>query len=117
MCIRDRARMPARGASQRFTLLAVFTAVAAYALLLFGSNVTPVDAALVFPDWPLMGGALIPPFGDMPSAMQLLAVTNALHRYVAVIVGLLLAATWLVAWRSQRGNQTLFRLVTTACTG
>jgi protoheme IX farnesyltransferase len=108
------ARMPGRGASQRFTLLAVFTAVAAYALLLFGSNVTSVDAALVFPDWPLMGGALIPPFGDMPSAMQLLAVTNALHRYVAVIVGLLLAATWLVAWRSQRGNQTLFRLVTIA---
>ena len=108
------ARMPARGASQRFTLLAVFTAVAAYALLLFGSNVTSVDAALVFPDWPLMGGTLIPPFGDMPPATQLLAVANALHRYVAVVVGLLLAATWIVAWRSQRGNRTLFRLVTIA---
>jgi protoheme IX farnesyltransferase len=108
------ARMASRGASQRFTLLAVFTAVAAYALLLFGSNVTSVDAALIFPDWPLMGGAIIPPFGDMPSATQLLAVTNALHRYVAVIVGLLLAATWLAAWRGQRGNRTLFRLVTIA---
>ena len=108
------ARMASRGASQRFTLLAVFTAVAAYALLLFGSNVTSVDAALIFPDWPLMGGAIIPPFGDMPPATQLLAVTNALHRYVAVIVGLLLAATWLAAWRGQRGNRTLFRLVTIA---
>jgi protoheme IX farnesyltransferase len=108
------ARMASRGASQRFTLLAVFTAVAAYALLLFGSNVTSVDAALIFPDWPLMGGAIIPPFGDMLPATQLLAVTNALHRYVAVIVGLLLAATWLAAWRGQRGNRTLFRLVTIA---
>ena len=108
------ARMPGRGTSQRFTLLAVFTAVAVYALLLFGSNVTSVDAALIFPDWPLMGGALIPPFGDMASATQLLAVTNALHRYVAVIVGLLLAATWIAAWRGQRGNRTLFRLVTIA---
>ncbi len=108
------ARMASRGASQRFTLLAVFTAAAAYALLLFGSNVTSVDAALIFPDWPLMGGAIIPPFGDMQPATQLLAVTNALHRYVAVIVGLLLAATWLAAWRGQRGNRTLFRLVTIA---
>ena len=108
------ARMASRGASQRFTLLAVFTAVAAYALLLFGSNVTSVDAALIFPDWPLMGGSIIPPFGDMTPATQLLAVTNALHRYVAVIVGILLAATWLVAWRGQRGNRTLFRFVTIA---
>ena len=108
------ARMASRGASQRFTLLAVFTAVAAYALLLFGSNVTSVDAALIFPDWPLMGGSIIPPFGDMTPATQLLAVTNALHRYVAVIVGILLAATWLVAWRGERGNRTLFRLVTIA---
>jgi protoheme IX farnesyltransferase len=108
------ARMASRGASQRFTLLAVFTAVAAYALLLFGSNVTSVDAALIFPDWPLMGGAVIPPFADMPPATQLLAVTNALHRYVAVIVGILLATTWLAAWRGQRGNRALFRLVTIA---
>src|SRR5664280_3525435 len=77
------ARMPRRGSSQRFTLLAAFTAVAAYAVLLFGSNVTARDAALVFPDWPLMGGVIIPPFAEMPPAAQLLAVTNALHRYVA----------------------------------
>ena len=108
------ARMAGRGASQRFTLLAAFTAMAAYALLLFGSNVTSLDAALIFPDWPLMGGAIVPPFGEMPPAAQLLAVTNALHRYVAVIVGVLIAATWLAAWRGQRTNRALFRLVTIA---
>ncbi len=108
------ARMTGRGASQRFTLLAAFTAVAAYALLLFGSNVTSLDAALVFPDWPLMGGAIVPPFAEMPPATQVLAVTNALHRYVAVIVGVLLAATWLAAWRGHRADRTLFRLVSIA---
>jgi protoheme IX farnesyltransferase len=108
------ARMAGRGASQRFTLLAAFTAVAAYALLLFGSNVTALDAALIFPDWPLMGGAIIPPFAGMPPAAQLLAVTNALHRYVAVIVGVLLTATWVAAWRGQRTHRALFRLVTVA---
>ncbi|MGH2464872.1 MAG: COX15/CtaA family protein, partial [Candidatus Limnocylindrales bacterium] len=53
------ARVAGRGASQRFTLLAAFGAVTSYALLLFGSHVTATpNAALVFPDWPLMGGTL-----------------------------------------------------------
>ena len=34
------ARIAGRGASQRFTLLAAFGAIATYALLLFGSHVT-----------------------------------------------------------------------------
>ena len=55
------ARIGGRGASQRFTLLAAFGAVTTYALLLFGSQVTATDAALVFPDWPLMGGTFFPP--------------------------------------------------------
>jgi len=108
------ARITGRGASQRFTLLAADTAVAAGVLLLLGSNVTSVDAALIFPDWPLMGGVVIPPFGAMPPAAQLLAFTNALHRYVAVAVGVLLLVTWLAAWRGQRSNRALFGLVTIA---
>src|SRR5689334_1127601 len=59
-----RAGFPARlgpgSATQRFTLLASFTAVATFALLLFGSHVTATDTALVFPDWPLMKGSLVP---------------------------------------------------------
>ena len=50
------ARIGGRGASQRFTLLAAFGALATFALLLFGSHVTATDSALIFPDWPLMGG-------------------------------------------------------------
>jgi heme o synthase len=111
------ARLPPRGRSQRFTLLAAFTAASTFALLIFGANVTALDAALVFPDWPLMGGALVPPFGEMPAATANLAFTHALHRYVGVVVGVVLAATWIVAWRgrwSGRVSRSLFWLITIA---
>ncbi len=113
------ARMPGRGSSQRLTLLVVLAAASTYLLLLFGSNVTGLDqappyAATVFGDWPLMGGAVIPPFGQMSPAVRDLALTQALHRYVGVLVGLILIATWIGAYRSRQANRTLFRLVTVA---
>src|SRR5689334_10319490 len=48
------------GGSQRFTLLASFAAAAVFAVLLFGSNVTARNAGLVYPDWPLMNGSVLP---------------------------------------------------------
>jgi protoheme IX farnesyltransferase len=109
LVIRSRypARLPARGASQRFTLLATLQAVALFGLLLFGANVTAggITAALVFGDWPLMGGTFVPPLTDLTAA-------HVLHRWVGVVVGLLVAATWLVAWRTQRDRPTLVRLAT-----
>ena len=86
------ARIGGRGASQRFTLGAAFGAAAIYALLLFGSQVTATDAALVFPDWPLMGGTFVPPLTEVTSA-------QVLHRWVAVVVGLIVAGVALAAWR------------------
>ena len=86
------ARIGGRGASQRFTLGAAFAASAIYALLLFGSQVTAADAALVFPDWPLMGGTFVPPLTEVTSA-------QVLHRWVAVVVGLIVAGVALAAWR------------------
>ena len=111
------ARLPGRGRSQGFTLLAAFTAAATFALLIFGANVTALGAALVFPDWPLMGGAIVPPFGEMQGETATLAFTHALHRYVGVVVGLVLAATWIAAWRARRAGRMgrrLFVLLTIA---
>lgn len=111
------AHLPGRGRSQRFTLLAAFTAAATFVLLVFGANVTALDAALVFPDWPLMGGAVVPPFGEMPATTANLAFTHAMHRYVGIVVGVVLAATWVAAWRgrwSGRISRPLFWLVTLA---
>ncbi|MBI3749215.1 MAG: protoheme IX farnesyltransferase, partial [Chloroflexi bacterium] len=97
------AHLPRRGTSQRFTLLAAFAAAATFALLLFGSQVTATDSALVFPDWPLMGGTLVPPVTDVTGA-------QVLHRWVAAVVGLIVLAVAVVAWRTQRDRPTLVRL-------
>jgi heme o synthase len=108
------ARIAGRGGSQRFTLLATFTAVATFALLLFGSNVTAANAALVFPDWPLMNGTLFPITGETNEAVRPLYEVHALHRYVAVIVGIAVAVLAVVAWRTQRARRGVVALAVAA---
>jgi protoheme IX farnesyltransferase len=97
------ARITGPGASQRFTLLAAFSAAAVFALLLFGSNVTATSQWYVFPDWPLMDGGLFPTLTDMNTA-------HVLHRWVAGVVGLIVVFTGWVAWRTQRPRPALVRL-------
>jgi protoheme IX farnesyltransferase len=94
------ARIGGRGASQRFTLVAAFGALAVFALLLFGSHVTATSQWFVFPDWPLMNGSLFPQLTDDTSA-------HVLHRWVAIVVGLIIAAVVVAAWRSQRDNRAI----------
>src|SRR5919197_6073381 len=102
------ARIGGRGASQRFTLLAAFGAATTFALLLFGSHVTATNAWNVFPDWPLMGGT---PF---PSLAGEQVQAHVLHRWVAIVVGLIIAAVALAAWRSQRRHPQIIWLATLA---
>ena len=107
-----RASYPARlgpGGSQRFTLLAAFAAAATFGLLLFGANVTARDAGLVFPDWPLMNGSLLP---SAPAGPDLAAPygAHALHRYAAAVVLAILAAVAWVAWRTRGAQPMLARL-------
>jgi heme A synthase len=45
-----------------------------------------------------MNGSLFPPLTDANSA-------HVLHRWVAVVVGLIVAAGRVVAWRTQRGHR------------
>jgi protoheme IX farnesyltransferase len=117
------ADMPLRGASQRMTLLLAFVAASAYALMLFGSHVVATAASLVFPDWPLFNGQLIPTFAADPTLAGL-QMAHFLHRIVAALVGLfVLAAAWIV-WRRVRaarqggaalpGGEALLALVGTA---
>jgi protoheme IX farnesyltransferase len=97
------ARIGGRGSSQRFTLIAAFGAMAVFALLLFGSQVTATSQWFVFPDWPLMNGSILPPLSDGN-------VAHVLHRWVAIVVGLIVAAVTLAAWRTQRSNRAILRL-------
>jgi heme o synthase len=97
-----RSSYPARlsgGGSQRFTLLAAFAAAATFGVLLFGANVTARDAGLIFPDWPLMNGALVPAVPDGRDDLAALYGAHAMHRYAAAIVLAILAAT---AWAARR---------------
>ena len=104
------AKLPSRGGSQRFTLLAVLTAATMFVLLLFGSNVTAQDAGLVFPDWPLMNGSLIPIQAGMDEQVRGLYEAHALHRYVAGIVLVIVWVTAFAAWRTQRDRRAVFWL-------
>ncbi|MFL5750718.1 MAG: heme o synthase, partial [Chloroflexota bacterium] len=58
-------------------------------------------------DWPLMNGSLFPPLSEATSA-------HVLHRWVAIVVGLIVAAVALVAWRTQRENTPVLRLALVA---
>ena len=77
-----------------FRNLAVFTAVAVFALMLTGSYVSGSGAGLAFRDWPLFDGRLLPEGGR-------LAMIHATHRLAAAAVGFLLLYVAARAWRSQ----------------
>jgi protoheme IX farnesyltransferase len=104
------ARLPSRGGSQRFTLLATFAAAATFVLLLFGSNVTARNAGLVFTDWPLMSGGIYPFNASVRSDVAVMYAAQALHRYVAAIVFLILLATLIAARRLPPGRRTIVQL-------
>jgi heme o synthase len=101
------ARIGGRGSSQRFTLLAAFGAATVFALLLFGSHVTATSQWYVFSDWPLMNGSLFPPLTEATAA-------HVLHRWVAIVVGLIVVVVAAVAWRTQRERPAVLRLALTA---
>jgi len=93
--------LPKGGASQRTTLIVAFAAGSVYALMLFGSNVTVNAAGLVFPDWPLFNGQLLPAWHEDPAA-ALLQMHHFAHRIVAAIVGAIMLWATIVTWRDAR---------------
>ncbi|MGI8872523.1 MAG: heme o synthase [Candidatus Limnocylindria bacterium] len=92
-----------RGSIDRFTALTGVTAGATYLLVLLGSHVTATGTALAFPDWPLMSGTLLPRLTE-------LTAPHAVHRWAAILVGLLVAATAVAALRSRRDDRSMVSL-------
>ncbi|MFB3739188.1 MAG: heme o synthase [Candidatus Velamenicoccus archaeovorus] len=75
--------LEAGGAGDRsFARVAMWTALATYALLLVGTYVRAEDAGVVFQDWPLMDGKLVPTLGGAATVMFA-------HRLLAAVVTLL----------------------------
>ena len=93
-------------------LLIGFTALGVYALMLFGTEITCLGvgrergcAALIYSDWPLFGGQVIPAWDGDP-AIAVLQMGQFAHRVVALIVGILLAATTVAVWRAARDRKS-----------
>jgi heme o synthase len=87
--------------------LTVITAAVVGLLLLVGTYVRASDAQLVFTDWPLMDGRLVPTLGGAATAMFL-------HRALAAIAMLLVLWTAIRARTSANRQLMLVRLSTTA---
>lgn len=96
--------LPARGASQRLTLLLAFVAASVYALMLFGSHVVATGASLIYVDWPLFNGQLWPTFSPDP-ALAGLQSAHFLHRLIAGVVGIIVLATAVYVWRVVRSSR------------
>jgi heme o synthase len=111
-----------RGGSQRLSLVIGFTAASVYALLLFGAHVTSTRAALVYRDWPLFNGEVLPTFSS-DAALAELQMSHFAHRAVAAIVGVIVLVALVATWRAARsalrgtsaaGTERLLGLVGTA---
>jgi heme o synthase len=99
-----RARWPAdrsrrEGQDRRFVRLVAVGAGLIYLQMLVGSTVTGYHAGLAYPL-----EVLLPDLGPSVARIQLA------HRTLAVLVGALVVATWLVARRTQRSHPGVTRL-------
>jgi protoheme IX farnesyltransferase len=90
-----------------FSRLAVMTAAVVGLLLLVGTYVRASDAQLVFTDWPLMDGRLVPTLGGAATAMFL-------HRALAAVALLLVLWAAIRARNDGGRHASLVRLSTAA---
>jgi cytochrome c oxidase assembly protein subunit 15 len=99
-----------------FQRLCLSTTAATYFLILVGGFVRASGAGLGCPDWPRCFGSWIPPSSadQLPARFDralfnpALMWTEYLNRLLGVIVGFLILATVISAWRHQRHNRRVF---------
>jgi heme o synthase len=82
-------------------------AAAVFVLMLLGSHVTATGSALVFGDWPLMNGSLLP--GLTPADTP-----HVIHRWAAVLAGLLVLGAVIAVWRDRARHPAAAALALTA---
>jgi cytochrome c oxidase assembly protein subunit 15 len=87
-----------RGPIDGLTRLARLAAAGTLTLIAVGAYVRGEGAGLVFPDWPLMDGRLVPGISSAPAAIHFA------HRILSVVVGVLVLAMAVRA-RRERGRR------------
>jgi heme a synthase len=105
-----------------FQRLALWTTAATYFLILVGGLVRASGAGLGCPDWPRCFGTWLPPASaaDLPPQFDIsqfnptLMWTEYLNRLLGVIVGLLILATTVSAWRHYRNEPRILWTTTFA---
>jgi len=105
--VRWPASLPARASG--WTWLAIAAVVGTFVLLVSGAYVRGADATAACPGWPLCGAIPDLPVGYRPLFVPRIDLPSTgapaiamLHRYIAAIVGLLVIAACVEAWRHRR---------------
>jgi len=101
--------IPARTSQPRTATLLAASALGVYLLVMVGAATSLLSGHVACPTWPACGGEWLVSPGDSPA---LLAAWG--HRVLTLLVGGLLVATTLLAYRRDAGHRVLVPLVAVA---